>query len=428
MASRKSKKISIVFLLLIVVGTAGNNLFAQENVSESQDSASQAAAQSNAPQNDDDSYVKESEEGVVLVQKFSWEALDGALKYVFTIEQKFVEDRKNRRDKELLAKVNEDGYIPIDVIETESNFVELSLFAGTYRYKIQVYNFLGAAEYETQWYDVDIIKAYQPEVSSVSPDNIFLEEPQTGIFSVNGNDLRPGAVYQFKYGLSIIPALVVEQDERFRHVKLQVPVESLDSGTYKLYVTNPGGLFSTSQPVTIKFKKAMDFNMSVGYSPMWVMYDDTIAKYFGSNFYVLGANVRLTFIPIKKKFGYFGIGLAGFGTYLKNEQETYKVSSFFASAHIDISYQKSFAKNKLRFDAHVGAGISSFLHTQFKFAHDVKSEALWTMDICAAGGVSLQWYIIPRLYAEIGVDYVHPFMSDMMMGYLQPVVAIGYQL
>lgn len=381
---------------------------------------------------DDNFYLLESEEGVEFIQKFSWDKVEGAMKYRFTIEQKASEDSKGRgrrRDKDSEdSQINEDGYIPVEQLETEQCSVELSLAAGNYRYKIEIYNFLGNIEFESQWFPAEIIKAYQPEIRDASPTMLYMEEQQNGIFSVTGVDLRPDAQYFLRSGLRKLDAKVIEQDDRFRHVRLQFDVDSLDSGIYTLVAKNVGGLESQFKSITVKFKKPTDFDISVGFSPFWFLYDSTMADYFGSPFNLLGANLRMTFFPVKFKFGYFGAGLSASGTYLNYAKTTYSVSTHFADAYLNLVYQKTFGKrNQFHFDAHVGAGLVSFLGTQFKFPHDVKSDPLWSLSICAAGGVSLQYYILNRLYVEAGVDYVHGFMSDMVLGYVKPIVSVGWQ-
>lgn len=397
-------------IIIFIISLFGTSLFAQE---------------------EDSYYLKESEEGLIFVQKFSWDVIDGALNYKFTIEQKYVEERRGlgRRNKdEIENEVNADGYILIDDRETENSFVELSLPSGSYRYKITVYNFLGYAEYETDWFSVDIYKAYQPEVRDITPRNLFLEEVQNGIFTVTGVDLREGAEYYLRAGTRKLKATVIEQDNNNRHVKLQFDVKSIDAGIYTLNVVNVGGLESSISPITVKFKKPTDFDISVGYAPFLVLYDSTIAENFGTNFFPIGANLRMSFFPLKFKAGYFGISLSASGTYVNNQKPTFSVSTHIADAYVNLAYQKCFLKNnRLHLDAHAGAGLLGFLGTQFKFPHNIKSEQLWSLSICATAGVSFQFYILNRLYIEAGVDFVQPFIFDMVMGYVKPIVSVGWQ-
>ena len=78
-------------------------------------------------------------------------------------------------------------------------------------------------------------------------------------------------------------------------------------------------------------------------------------------------------------------------------------------------------------ELHGGAGLSMFQNTVFHFPHDINSEPLNSLDISAMAGLSGQVYITNRLYVEIGADFVFPFMGGLLMGYVKPVAAAGWQ-
>ena len=113
-------------------------------------------------------YITEDEKGnQTIMQTFSWEQDENVFKYEFIMEH--------------LVKGN---WVEIEHQELTENKIDLSLAAGSYRYKILLYNYLGFLETETDWIEAEIIKAYQPKISSVSPQNLYLEEIQDGIFIV----------------------------------------------------------------------------------------------------------------------------------------------------------------------------------------------------------------------------------------------------
>ena len=88
-------------------------------------------------------YIQDTADGATFIQTFRWEANPYVQKYVFIIE------KLNKRNK----------WEQIDKKETETNSVEESLTAGEYRYKLELYNFLGYVELETEWQAVSITKA-----------------------------------------------------------------------------------------------------------------------------------------------------------------------------------------------------------------------------------------------------------------------------
>ena len=68
-----------------------------------------------------------------------------------------------------------------------------------------------------------------------------------------------------------------------------------------------------------------------------------------------------------------------------------------------------------------------FNDTAFHFPHNINSEPLNSLDFCAMAGISFQFYFTNRLYAEVGADFVMPFMQNLPMGYIKPVAAVGWQ-
>nr|MCR4790312.1 hypothetical protein [Treponemataceae bacterium] len=209
-------------------------------------------------------YVVENEKGEeVIVQRFTWEGSPYALKYDFVIQ---VKNKKNL-------------FVDLEKRETTEAFVEVTLPAGNYRYMISVTNLLGVMEYQSEWVYVDIIKAYQPKISFVSPENIYLEEVQDGIFTVTGSDFQPESQFYLtdSTGNRRIPLKVLENDGR--KVKLYANPDLFASIKYTLVAKNPGGLTDRVNPISIQFKKPVDFDFSFGYICPIILFDTTFKDY-----------------------------------------------------------------------------------------------------------------------------------------------------
>lgn len=360
-------------------------------------------------------YIKDTKEGAQFIQRFSWQAENGALRYEFFID---------KIDEKTQAWVN------IAVVKTDTNSAEASLTAGSYRYKVVVYNMLDIAETESAWQAVEIIKAYQPELKDVYPRALYLEEENDGVFSVTGEELRPETKFYLATGTGEkgrrIPGTVLENDRRNKRVKVQFDMNKIDTAVYRFIAVNPGGLNSEIPKIIVKFKKAVDFDVSAGYSLPVILYDTTINDYFGSNIWPLSAHGKMELMPFKHKWGYLGFSLDASYFFMYKDYDTYSLYSHVLTGNFNLVYQKFLYKRVIMADIHAGSGVTSFTGTKFIFRH-VESEPFTSININANCGAALQLYVQKRLYIETGADYIHAFTSDMTFGMIQPEIAIGWQ-
>ena len=216
-------------------------------------------------------------------------------------------------------------------------------------------------------------------------------------------------------------------------------MKTLDVGTYNFIATDASGLKSESKnnsEITVKFRKKMDFDLSAGYLLPVILFDDTINHYMGSNIWPLSGTVKMSFMPFKRSFGYFGVGLAGTYSRLFAEFPQYKIDGNLITAHLNFVYQLPIRfriknseqrRHALTLEVHGGVGATFFNDVQFHFSHNIDSEKLNSINLSFDVGGAVQVYITSRLYAEVGVDFVMAFMSDMQFGVLHPSVCIGWQ-
>ena len=360
-------------------------------------------------------YIQDTEDGAVFVQTLRWDPNPDVYKYEFTIE------KEGRRGK----------YELVDHQETTENFVNVTLSAGHYRYKLVLYNYLGLAELETDWYPLDVIKAYQPKISDVSPNVIYLEEEQDGVFVVEGYELRPETTFILVSGSERLEPLKVENDSRNRKVKLYFNPEDFDTGNFTLIATNVGGLKFNYTPIRIQFKKAQDFDVSGGYSFVYVPGDATFTEKFGTYISALGVSLRATYIPIKKKNVYFGFSLNISSAYYSNSLEKYDLSTFFTIADLDFNVQLPFMNKKLFIDFRMGGGVTAFYDMHFTYKYDITSPPLFALAPNVSLGTSVIFYPTKRLFISLGVDgsaslNVLPEQKLILWAIL-PALEIGYQ-
>lgn len=360
-------------------------------------------------------YVTEDEKGnQTIFQTFSWEQDDGVLKYEFILE------------REVKGK-----FVEIKHEELETSSIDLTLENGNYRYKVLAYNFLGFLETETDWITVNIVKAYQPKVNSVSPGVIYLEDDQDGVFVIEGHELSSTTEFYLSHNFKTegkTKAEILEYDDhRKNRVKIKFDPKKLDAGKWKIVAVNVGGLKDAKDNPNIRWKKFVDFDISAGYAPMFIVASPDIPKYFDKDMLLVVPTVRMTLYPIKRRFGYFGLELNGSAALMEKSASTFKLGTGIVNANVMLVYKKFFVKKRFAMDIHAGAGVVGFLGMQFQFPHDIKSEQMNSLNICAAGGISAQVFFVKGLYAELGCDYVYTFMSDMQFMYVQPQISVGWE-
>lgn len=364
-------------------------------------------------------YVTEDEKGnQTLFQTFSWEKDDNVFKYEFIMEH--------------LVKGK---YVEIEHKEVQGNSIDLSLVSGSYRYKLLAYNYLGFLEVETDWIPVEIVKAYQPKIFDVSPGTIFLEEEQDGIYSVSGSELSSTTEYSLMKGMKNqdgrLKAEILEYDDKHKNkAKIQFNPELLDVGKWTLVAKNIGGLRDFKQDVVIKWRKAVDFDVSAGFAPIIFVASPEIKKYFNTDVLWLVPEVRMNFFPVKKRFGYFGVGFSGCFSGLNYKSDGYDLNTYLFTGNLDFIFQKYFIPKRLCLDLHCGVGVIGFTGMQFTFPHNISSMQLTSLNITANAGAAIDFYFLKKvknLYAEIGCDFTYAFMKDMQLMFIQPQLSIGWQ-
>jgi hypothetical protein len=202
--------------------------------------------------------------------------------------------------------------------------------------------------------------------------------------------------------------------------------DQLDTGTYTIHTVNPGGLQTTMGPFRIAFKKSLDINAALGYQPMVPLYGQ-INDLLGINFFPQGSYGRLSFVPLKQRWGYLGMEIEPFWTRLYKAQDYYEVLAQVAGGALYGLYQWHFPNRVMALSVRAGGGIYSVLnyHLVYRGGETKPIQVLIPM---IAAGVSFQWFIRKPLFVEAGADYLHLFSIERPMpGYIRPFVGAGWQ-
>ena len=401
------------------------------------------------------------ENGEVSEEEIKDENPDAAWQYLEWIEdfpeyvlkyEVVIEEKKNEKS----------DWTEINRLYTEDNTTRVQiqplLTPGLYRYKVITYDLIGIPEIESDWYEFNIYRAYIPQVRSVEASvshssTIYLDEINDGLFTVTGRnlfDLQEGPtetsfthyeVYNArrKNAEPIVPK-ILEFSDNNRRLRVQFNMEELDTGTYYFTATDASGLRSENDKdssFTVKFRKAVDFDIAAGYACPVIIFGDKMKEYLNTTVLPLSANAKISLMPFKRRFGYLGLGIDATYSRLLTKTEGYDLDGNYICGNALFIYQlpvriKSKTDNtKLRhiatLELHGGAGVSMFQNTVFHFPHDINSEPLNSLDFCALAGISGQFYFTNRLYVEVGADFVMPFIENLPMGYVKPVAAVGWQ-
>lgn len=164
-------------------------------------------------------------------QKLMWQAEPNALEYKIEIQN--VDDSSEFR-----------------TIETKDTFIEFSMPAGDYIYRIFAYDFLGREASVTEWMSFSILKAVKPEISltdeivNVNPaENKPVEIP----VNIEKITSESSAVVVNEETGEKLDGKIKIADKGDGFISGSVVVRGLTEGTWKVVVENPSGLATESE-------------------------------------------------------------------------------------------------------------------------------------------------------------------------------------
>ena len=190
-------------------------------------------------------YIVETREGIRFIQRLRWYPMEYVYRYEVIIEQ---QDQISGVFKEI---VNE---------STEESFIEVSLSAGRYRYKVKVFNLLDRPDGESDWQDFEVFRAIQPRVDSFTPRNFYLDEESTRTITISGQNFKENAEI-FLVPRRIETIIGISASGIFPDKKkvfssgelLEISFKDADlsTGIFDIIVRNPGGLMDSAGPFNI---------------------------------------------------------------------------------------------------------------------------------------------------------------------------------
>ena len=443
------KLLAALFVLLVLCTTVSAKSKKKSGFKASKAQTQTDAADETAEGEDSEDLLAEDVNPEEGWQQLEWEedSPEYVLKYEVVIESK---------------KDDNSDFVEINRLMTQNNTpsvrIDPLLPPGFYRYKIITYNLIGIPEIESDWFEFNIFQAYQPQIRSVEANinhssTIYLDEINDGLFTVTGRnlfDLAEGPtdtsftryilVNEKRKNAETIFPHILEISDNNRRLRVEVDMTQIDTGRYYFIAQDASGLkneLDKDSLLTVKFRKAVDFDVSAGYACPVIVIGERMSEYLGSRAMPLSVTAKASLLPFKRRFGYLGMGVTASYSRFFADTEGYKINGNFMSGHglfvyqLPIRFKDKKNSDKLRhvatLELHGGGGVVMFQNTKFHFSRNLESEALNSLDLSAIAGGSIQVYVTNRLYVEVGADFVMPFIENLAMGYLQPSACVGWQ-
>ena len=364
-------------------------------------------------------YIDRSGEKPRFVQRLMWEKADYVLRYVAVVERLEPNGR----------------YVEIERINVfEANFVEVSLNAGQYRYRIDVYDLLDNFAFSTEWQNIVILRATQPKLTDFIPEFFYIDEQFTGNIILHGENILPESEF-FLVGKGVT---IKPQSHRIENqsVHLTFSKESLIKGKYEIYVRNPGGLDYHMGTFSVDYGRANDWQIAFGYAPIFplqgFLFKDTAKEApFPDTLHPFGSMVKIGFVPFKYAFGYLGFEFAGSFTFLQSDKrrEIYTTQASLFNSHVSVLYQKYLFKRNLALNINIGAGFTTLMDFQYVYPGGLTSQSQQALYPSATAGLFLLGFFTKPFYISAGVDYIQVFSVEQpMVSFLRPSFLIGIRL
>ena len=363
-------------------------------------------------------YIDLSGKNPQFVQRIVWEMALYVSRYEVIVEERLEDGTYSEAGRESVTE----------------NFAEFSLSAGSYRYRIDVYDLLDEFSYSTEWLAFNVLPALQPVIKKISPRVFIMGKNDALELKLNGQNLLPESEYSLvQNDIFIIPESIISDEDS---AVLLFPEDSLAPGKYSVFIRNPGGLTVQSGAFTIKNNKFTEWNLSLGYAPIFPLYgylfkDSGLEAPFSGIIYPIGGVLRVGFIPFSFSFGNLGLEFSASLNYLKEEMDYYTTKAFLINSSLAILYQKYFLNETFSINANLGAGISALTNFHYEYLVGPSTENKNSVYPSVLVGFSFSYFFYKPFYLNAGMDFIHIFSpkgDGKMPGLIRPFVSVGMKI
>ena len=164
----------------------------------------------------------------------------------------WVED-KNAFDYKVEIRGVETSYKSL--LESDTSFVEVSLPAGKYRYRVYAFDFLGRQASVSDWRDFTVLKAVQPQVVNKEKTVVPVKDDKKVSIPVDVKSIEEDSKVELvnKETNQVVEGkLDVKVDDKNQLVASEAVFPMVEEGNWVVKVTNPSGLFTESEEIKVE--------------------------------------------------------------------------------------------------------------------------------------------------------------------------------
>jgi len=356
-----------------------------------------------------------------FLQRLTWEKAQFAVRYSALLE---------RRNEEL------DTWVEVlrRNMDADITYIDVSVPAGDYRYRVYSFNVLGQLDTQTDWEYFTVLKAIQPSVLTFTPEAFYFDRATSRIINITGESLFPETLIYLE-GINlfdedgeilILNPVELHLNELGETARVIFSEDDLVAGKYNIVARSPGGLESRLGTFSISMAKPYDINVAIGYTPNLTLYG--MKDYFLDRVFVPASfSVRASFIPFKHDFGYLGAEISPGWTLLVSEKDGKKSTAQMILVKFNGLYQYNLVPQKLFLNGRAGFGIAGIFNYHFTYNTGKTSESMSAAAFALNLGASVQWFVRGQIYVEGGFDYISLFHSEIPMGFIRIGLFGGYQ-
>ena len=342
-----------------------------------------------------------------FMQRLVWAGGEYALRYEIVIEREV------------------DGtYITYLQESLEQPFIEISLPPGEYRYQVTSYDILDRPEQESEWVDIEVRLAVQPELYNTSPQFVpagSAGKPAGFVLNISGHNLVPGAeiILRQSDGVEIIPEVLdFSEDGKAR---VFINSENLIYGEYEIIVKNPGGLGAVMGGITLSAPKPEPepedekiipepLNLLVFAGAAWAPVVPLHGNFFGKSFSPAGAGAHIgAALPIPRGI-HIGAELTAFW-HLNSADADNDDSGNILSVGANLLAMKWLPNQITALNFKLGLSCIILPDTQDRLMFNI--------------GASYLWRFSGKFLLEAGFDYASRIKENSFDGCIRPWIGAG---
>jgi len=141
--------------------------------------------------------------------------------------------------------------------ETDTTYIDVSLPAGQFKYRVYAYDFLGRQASVSEWRNFKVIKAVSPKVTNAEKTVVPVKEESEVKIPVNVASIEKDSTVELvnKETKEVVKGkLDIQTNEKQELVASKAVFPPVKEGNWVVKVTNPSGLYTESEEIKVEPK------------------------------------------------------------------------------------------------------------------------------------------------------------------------------